>query len=162
MKYTRLLVIAIILLSCTTPSPNTTVNVINSEDEQILRNLKTSLWSKAYNEQDTALLNRILHDDFQLIDDNGDTYSKKDEMEYVANYGPSYSSFEFEITRLDVFDNGTAMITGKGVMKGLDDQGAYVTTYTSSNTLIKVGEDWKAINSHVSGVKEERFENAPE
>lgn len=158
MKYTRLLVIAIILLSCTTPSPN----VINSEDEQILRNLKTSLWPKAYNEQDTALLNRILHDDFQLIDDNGDTYSKKDEMEYVANYGPSYSSFDFEITRLDVFDNGTAMITGKGVMKGLDDQGAYVTTYTSSNTFIKVEEDWKAINSHVSGVKEERFENAPE
>lgn len=162
MKYTRLLVIAIVLLSCTTPSPNSTVNVINSEDEQILRNLKTSLWPKAYNEQDTALLSRILHDDFQLIDDNGDTYSKKDEMEYVANYGPSYSSFDFEITRLDVFDNGTAMITGKGVMKGLDDQGAYVTTYTSSNTFIKVEEDWKAINSHVSGVKEERFENAPE
>lgn len=147
--------------SCTQPQSSATISMIDSEDEEALRNLKTVLWPKAYGEQDTVLLDQILHEDFELIDDNGDTYSKNDEMEYISNYGPSYSEFEFQVERIDMFDNGTAMVSGKGIMKGENSDGAYITTYKSSNTLIKVDGLWKAINSHVSGVKEEVFENAP-
>ena len=137
-------------------------SVLTSDDESALRNLKTVLWPKAYGEQDTVLLDQILHEEFELIDDNGDTYSKAYEMAYVASYGPSYNEFEFQVERIDLFDNGTAMVSGKGVMKGESENGeAYITTYKSSNTLIKVDGQWKAINSHVSGVKEETFPNAP-
>ncbi|GAB4245592.1 MAG: hypothetical protein Tsb0034_24160 [Ekhidna sp.] len=163
MKYTFLTLITLGWMSCSGPAAdNNAVSVLTSDDEETLRNLKTVLWPKAYGEQDTVLLDQILHADFQLIDDNGDTYSKEDELEYIANYGPSYSSFEFSVERLDLFDNGTAMVSGVGTMKGVDDEGAYVTTYRSSNTLVKVDGQWKAINSHVSGVKEDRIPNAPE
>ena len=151
--------IASFLLGCTTPATNPVV--ITDQDEQVLREFKTVLWPKAYREQDTVLLDQLLHEEFEMVDDNGDKYTKADEMEYVSNYGPSYDAFDFEITRLDMFDNGTAMISGTGTMKGVDAAGAYLTRYQSSNTLIKVDGTWKAINSHVSGVKEERFPMAP-
>ena len=161
-KYVYALIAGFFLLaSCNQSTSNDTASVLAANDEEVLRNLKTVLWPRAYAEQDTLLLDQLLHEDFELIDDNGDTYSKADEMDYVSNYGPSYSEFEFQVDRVDLFENGTAMVSGRGIMKGENNDGAYVTTYKSSNTLIKVDGEWKAINSHVSGVKEETFENAP-
>ena len=153
---------SILIFSCNTPeSTCNPESRIVEEDREVLHNLKTVLWPKAYGEQDTILLDQILHEKFELIDDNGDRYSKADEMEYISNYGPSYSEFEFQIERIDLFDNGTAMVSGKGIMKGENNDGAYITTYKSSNTFVKVEGQWKAINSHVSGVKEQTFEAAP-
>ena len=155
-----MLTFAAVLIGCTTPATNPTV--LTNEDEAALREFKTVLWPKAYADQDTALLNRMLHEDFEMVDDNGDKYTKADELEYISKYGPTYDEFNFEITRLDIFDNGTAVISGTGTMKGVDGGEAYITTYKSSNVVIKVDGAWKAINSHVSGVKEERFPMAGE
>ncbi len=159
----QFLLVSAVLFACNQVNPTAeNTSLIVPGDEEALRNLKSVLWPKAYEEQDTVLLDGILHENFELIDDNGDVYSKAYEMAYVANYGPTYSEFEFQVERLDLFDNGTAMISGKGIMKGLNDDGSvYITTYKSSNVLIKVDGNWKAINSHVSGVKEETFEAAP-
>ncbi len=159
MKYLLLVLVGVMLFGCTTPATNQVV--ITENDEAILREFKTVLWPKAYGEQDTVLLDQLLHEDFQMIDDNGDTYTKADELEYIANYGPSYDEFNFEIIRLDIFDNGTAVISGEGTMKGVEAGEAYITKYKSSNILVKVDGKWKAINSHVSGVKEEKFPMAP-
>ena len=164
MKYFLLVLVGAALFSCSTPSNEASTSnsaVITAEDEAILRDFKTVQWPKAYGEQDTVLLDRLLHDEFQMIDDNGDTYTKADELEYIANYGPSYDEFEFEIVRLDIFDNGTAVISGVGTMKGVEAGEAYITKYKSSNVLVKVDGQWKAISSHVSGVKEEKFPMAP-
>jgi hypothetical protein len=130
---------------------------VSEEDESTLRTLHTVLWTQAYSEQDTSLLNQLLHENFQLIDDNGDKYSKADEMTYVAENGPSYDEFEFEVNRIDIFDNGTAMIYGTGIMKGVEGAEAYITKYQSSTALVKEKGAWRAISSHVSGVKEETF-----
>lgn len=155
MRYLLTLSIVYILAGCTTPATNPVV--ITDQDEETLREFKTVLWPKAYREQDTVLLDQLLHEEFEMVDDNGDKYTKADELEYIANYGPSYDEFDFEITRLDIFENGTAVISGTGTMKGIDGGEAYITKYKSSNVLVKVDGKWKAINSHVSGVKEERF-----
>lgn len=158
----KVLSIAIVLFLINCNGPSAVSSPVTGDDYEILNNLKTVLWPKAYNEQDTALLNQILHEKFQLIDDEGSKFSKADEMEYVSKYGPSYDSFVFEIKRLDIFENGTAMISGEGTIKGINIAGqAYVTTYQSSNTIIKVDGKWKAISSHVSGVSEVVYENAP-
>ena len=160
MKYLMLVIVASFIVGCTAPATNSVV--ITAEDEATLREFKTVLWPKAYGEQDTVLLDQLLHEDFQMIDDNGDLYTKADEQEYIANYGPSYDEFDYEITRLDIFDNGTAVISGTGTMKGVEGGEAYITKYKSSNVLVKINGEWKAISSHVSGVKEERFPMAPQ
>ncbi|WP_420318879.1 nuclear transport factor 2 family protein [Ekhidna sp.] len=160
MKYLPIFSFLLLIGACS--SPGTNQAVITDQDEDILREFKTVLWPKAYNEQDTALLNRLLHDKFQMMDDNGDSFSKTDEIEYISDYAPSHDEFNYEITRLDLFDNGTAVVSGTGTMKGVEGAEAYITTYKSSNVLVKQNGQWKAISSHVSGVKEERFPMAPE
>lgn len=122
-------------------------------DEEALRYLKEVEWAKAYREQDTKLLDRILADEFQKIDDKGNWSTKKDELEYISKNKPSYDSFRFEIKRLEIFENGTAIVAGTGHIAGKDKDGEYKIIYQSSNILIKRKGLWKAISSHVSGIK---------
>jgi hypothetical protein len=124
-----------------------------SSDEQSLRYLKEVTWPRAYREQDTELLDRILADEFQMIDGLGNWSSKADELQWVANNKPAYDSFRFEIRRLEIFENGTAIIAGTGTIRGSDEKGPYVAEYQSSNVLIKRGAIWKAVASHVSGYR---------
>ena len=125
-----------------------------SNDREQLRYLKEVEWPKAYYDQDTLLLDRILGDEFQLINANGNSFSKQDELAYITKNKPSYKSFNFEITRLDILENNTAIVAGKGTIVNTDEQGEHkTTTYWSSNILIKRGNLWKAVSSHVSGIK---------
>lgn len=119
-------------------------------DQESLRYLKEVEWPKAYREQDTMLLDKILGDDFQMIDNSGLWTNKKEELEWIKNNSTSYDSFRYEIKRLEVMENGTALVCGTGHI--LND--SILTNYESSNVLVKRNGTWKAVLSHVSGVKE--------
>jgi hypothetical protein len=123
------------------------------DDAATLRHLKEVLWPKAYAEQDTDLLDSILTDEFRLIDADGNWFTKDDELEYIRNNKPAYDSLVFRVKRLDVFENGAAVVAGEGTVVGTDDEGPYVMTYQSTNVLIKRNGAWKAVSSHVSGAK---------
>ena len=86
------------------------------DDERTLRYIKEVEWPKAYREQDTRLLDRILHDDFEMVDADGNVFRKADELEWIKNNGWSVDSFRYEIKRLDVWPNGTAIVSGMGHM----------------------------------------------
>lgn len=122
-------------------------------DLAALRYLKEVEWPQAYRTQDTVLLDRILADEFQMVDAAGNWYTKRDELDYIKANKPGYDSFRFEIKRLEIFENGTAVVAGTGHIKSTDDEGPYTMTYQSSNILIKRADLWKAIASHVSGIK---------
>ena len=124
-----------------------------SADEAAIRELKEVLWPKAYFEQDTALLDRILAPEFQMVDGDGNWSSKAEELAWVGKNKPSYDSLSFAIRRLDVFENGTAIAAGKGTIRGTDENGPYVAEYQSTNVLIRRDGQWRAIASHVSGYK---------
>jgi hypothetical protein len=124
-----------------------------TEDEKALRYLKEVEWPKAYREQDTVLLDRILADEFKMIGSDGGWSSKKEELAYIRKNKPSYKSFTFNIRRLDIFENNTAIVSGTGVIQSKDDKGDYEYIYQSSNVLIKRNGIWKAIASHTSGDK---------
>ena len=106
-------------------------------------------WPKAYAEQDTILLDRILGEDFQMIDQDGNWYTKKDELDWIKKNAAGYDSFHFEIKRFEILDNGTAIICGTGHI--LND--TVKSIYQSSNVLVKREGEWKAVLSHVSGLK---------
>lgn len=122
-------------------------------DKEFLRHLKQVEWPRAYREQNVNLLDSILAPEFERIGFDGERSSKQEELERVRTTRPSYDSFTFDITRLEVFPNGTAIISGIGTVKGRDAEGAYAMTYSSSNVLIKRDGQWRAISSHVSGRK---------
>ncbi len=146
-----------LLVACSTQTPaQQQTPTISDTDYETVRNLKIVSFAKAYEEQDTVLLDQILHDTYQLVDDGGEVYSKRDEIEYISKYGPSYDSFSFEILKLEIYENGTATVFGIGTITGTDISGAYSQTYKSSDVFVKEGERWRAITTHVSGVKETR------
>ncbi len=139
---------ALVITSCGTATQSSHFE-ITRQDTLDLRKLKEHYWPKAYHTADTSLLKSILHEEFGLIDQSGGWYKKQDEIDYLKTNPTPPDSFYYEIKRLDIFKNGTAIICGTGHI--LTDTSE--TIYQSSNSLIKVNDQWKAINSHVSGVK---------
>jgi hypothetical protein len=116
------------------------------DDEQALRHIKTVLWPQAYRTQDVELLDSLLHDTFEMIDADGNRSTKKEELESVASNPWNPGEFEFRIERLQIYEGMFAVIDGTGI--------ADTYTYKSSNFLIKQDGQWRAIASHVSGVRE--------
>lgn len=123
--------------------------LLTEEDRETLTYLKEIEWPKAYREQDTVLLDHILGDDFQMIDNSGTSYTKADELEWIKKNATQHDSFRYEIKRLDILPNGTAIVCGTGHI--VSD--TVKSVYQSSNILIKRNGEWKAISSHVSGFK---------
>ena len=117
-----------------------------ADDEATLRHLKTVLWQQAYRMQDTKLLDRLLHDDFVVIDDAGNVSTKQQELVWISENKWDPGEFEYRIERLDIYGGRFAIIAGTGI--------AETYTYKSSNVLIKSDGQWRAILSHVSGVEE--------
>lgn len=149
MKY--LLIASIIILSACNNSKSefATTNISKTDTAQLTK-IKKELWPKAYHVHDTTLLNQILHDQFEMISNSGEWTTKQDEMDWVANNNSKPDSFFYEIKRLDLFENGTAVIAGTGYV--FND--SIKTQYQSSNVLIKENKNWKAILSHVSGIEQ--------
>ena len=147
----RILVAAIAVLIVSTAGLAT--DGTRSQDEAALRQLKEVLWPRAYFTQDVELLDSILAPEFRKVDAEGNWSTKSDELEYVRKTKPRYDSLVFTIKRLDVLENGTAIVAGEGTVRSKGPDGPVVTKYQSTNVLIKRDGKWKAVASHVSGVK---------
>ncbi|MCR9251192.1 MAG: nuclear transport factor 2 family protein [bacterium] len=146
-SYLLLFTTICVFTSCTTPTSEK--SIITPEDNAFLMDLKEVQWPKAYAEQDTLLLDKILGDDFQMIDQGGNWYTKKDELNWIKGNATDNDSFRYEIKRFDLLENGTAIICGTGHI--LKD--SVKSIYQSSNVLIKRDGKWEAVLSHVSGYK---------
>ena len=118
----------------------------HADDEQTLRHIKTVLWPQAYRTQDIELLDSLLHDSFEMIDAEGNRSTKEKELDYIRDNQWDPGKFEFRIERLAIYKDSLAIVDGVGV--------AETYTYKSSNVLIKEDGRWRAIASHVSGVKD--------
>ena len=143
-------ILALVIISCKTEVQEGQIAEVSDEDLKALRYLKEVEWPQAYRESDTMLLDRILGDDFQMIDAAGNWSDKAGELKWIKenNYAPD--SFNYEIKRLETLENGTALICGTGHIFNDSTH----TIYQSSNILIKREGDWKAVASHVSGIKQ--------
>jgi Domain of unknown function (DUF4440) len=121
-------------------------------DIKSLTHLREVEWPQAYKTQDTTLLNKILASEFQGIDAAGIVTNKQRELNYIKKHKPDYSSFQFTVIRLDIFENGSAIVAGTGTVKGIGKEGNYVMTYQSSNFFVKRDNRWQAVGAHISGV----------
>ncbi len=140
MKNLLLIAVSILLLaSAETPAKEV------KTDEDVLRHMKTVLWPQAYRTQDVKLLDTILHDSFQMIDNDGNRSTKSAELDYISKNKSDPANFVYTIERLDIYDNQFAVVDGTGNTDSYQ--------YKSSNYLIKVDGKWRAISSHVSGFK---------
>lgn len=153
MRNILLALLALLIISCNENKEKIiqTEATINIEKERVkLRFLKEVEWPKAYREQDTILLDRILGDDFQMIASDGEWSDKAAQLERIKESPMDHDSFSYEIKRLEILENGTAIIAGTGHIINNNKE----TIYQSSNVLVSRNGTWKAVLSHVSGVKD--------
>ncbi len=102
MKFVRLAIALACLNSCgEAPNGNGAGSTTVADDERQLRYLKEVEWPKAYGEQDTLLLDRILRDEFQMIDAEGNVFTKADELDWITQNEWAVDSFRYEIKRLE-------------------------------------------------------------
>ena len=150
MKHLIIACAAILAMSCATETPESAYPITYSEEQkEALRYLKEVEWSKAYREQDTALLDRILADEFQMIDASGNWSDKESELKWIVENQYSPDSFYYEIKRFEFLENGTAIVSGTGHI-WIDTS---LTLYESSNYLLMRDGTWQAFASHVSGIR---------
>ncbi len=145
---TVLIAIALIFNSCETQK-KPEGPIIVPKDKEILTRFKKVYWPKAYREQDTILLDQMLGEDFQMIDNSGIWYDKAYELNWLRENAMENDSFWYEIKRMDILPNGTAIICGTGHI--VND--SVESIYQSSNVIVKRYGVWKAVASHVSGFK---------
>ena len=149
MKYLIALLTLCTFVSCDQKSIPEKSFELSEADLNALRYLKEVEWPKAYRNQDTVLLNRILGEDFQMIDAGGTWSDKNGELAWIKENASAPDSFYYDIKRLDALENGTVLICGTGHIFNDTTH----TVYQSSNILIKRQGIWKAVASHVSGIK---------
>lgn len=125
-----------------------------ANDEAELRRLKGHDWPEAYRNRDTVLLDRILADEFVVIDADGQASTKQDELAYLKQSSHvTYESFDYTIERLQVYGQ-MALVAGMGRSRGRTAQGAFHTTYQSTNVFVRREGRWQAVASHLSGIKQ--------
>jgi len=152
MKKIALLTLSLLIFSCNENKEHAiaidhSINI--DKEKEKLRYLKEVEWPKAYKEQDTVLLDRILGNDFQMITNDGEWSNKIKQLERIKESPMDHDSFRYEIKRLEILENGTAIIAGTGHIINDDKE----SIYQSGNILVKRNGIWKAVLSHVSGYK---------
>ncbi|MDF2180262.1 nuclear transport factor 2 family protein [Aliiglaciecola sp. CAU 1673] len=123
------------------------------QDKKILRHMKEVLWPQAYREQDVDLLDKILAANFVMIDSQGNWTDKAIELADLPSYAWPHEQFHYEIKRLEIFGDDSAIVAGEGRAKGQGKEGPYCLRYQSTNVLYKEHHQWRAVSSHVSGVQ---------
>lgn len=149
MKYLLFLLALSVLAGCVQISEPPSSFELSEGDLKALRYLKEVEWPQAYRLQDTILLDRILGEDFQMIDAGGTWSDKAGELAWIKENASAPDSFYYDIRRLEALENGTVLICGTGHIFNDTTH----TIYQSSNILIKRKNNWKAVASHVSGIK---------
>ena len=143
------ILLLITVLSCNRSAEKKSSDTPTIESEkEILRHLKEVESPQAYRDQDTILLDRILGDDFQMVTADGEWSNKALQMDRIKAAPMDHDYFSYEIKRLEILENGTAIIAGTGHI--IND--STETNYQSSNILLKREGIWKAVLSHVSGI----------
>lgn len=144
---TTLTVSAMLLMLGQTLATQTNPNSV----EQELIQLKHD-WGKAYVQRDAALLDRILADDFTVTDAEGVTTTKAEEMADFKSSNVVYESSTYEDAKVRVYGD-TAVVAGRGTVKGRGKTAVFHTQYFSTNVFVKRQGRWQAVASHISGVK---------
>lgn len=146
----RHVVLATLLSMFVAPTPT---SAATCPDETALRSLKTEHWPSLYRQGDVEGLRALLHDEFRVVDAGGNVSTKADELDWLARNTYVAREFRYDITSIQC-EGPLAVIIGTGSMlDDADPAGKQRSSYVSSNVLIKDQGRWRAILSHVSGIK---------
>ncbi|WP_428408831.1 nuclear transport factor 2 family protein [Hyphococcus sp.] len=129
-------------------------------DEAALTTIKTDIWPGYYRNQDAEGLAAFLDPAFVNIGPDGAVSTRADELEGVKAEPWNPSNFRYEVGNFVWLRDDLVIVVGQGSSDRRNEEGQPCRhSYTSSNLLERAADapnGWRALSSHVSGVKCEK------
>jgi ketosteroid isomerase-like protein len=101
-------------------------------------------WGTAWQKKDAAFLQKLFADEYLSTDQDGNTFTKTQDLANVADKGTSMTSFALTDLKVHVYGD-TAIVTGlntiKAAFKGKDTSGAYRFT----DVFVKRDGRWQVV-----------------
>ena len=101
-------------------------------------------WSTAWQKKDVAFLQKLWADEYLSTDQDGNTFTKAQDLANVSDRGTSTTSFALTDLKVHVYGD-TAVVTGlntiKATFKGKDSSGAYRFT----DVFVKRDGRWQVV-----------------
>lgn len=142
--------VSVFTLGQTTKAKTNLRSVENIEQELI--QLKRDI-GRAYVTKNVAALERIYADEYTVTDQAGESTTKAQEIERMKTGTALYEFTSYEDVKVRVYGD-TAIVAGRGMVKGRGKSGAFHTEYRSTNVFVKRSGRWQAVAAHISGVKQ--------
>ena len=108
---------------------------------------------RAYVEKDIAALERIYGGEYVVIGSDGSKRTKAQEIEDLRRGVRVYESSFYEDTEVRVYGD-TALLSGRGTVKGKGPAGPFHSEYHSTNVFVRRDGRWQAVAAHISGVRQ--------
>lgn len=107
----------------------------------------------AYQRNDAAALDSLIHDSYTLTDSKGVITTKADDIRDAKAKIVEYSTFHNEDMRVRIYGN-SAIVTGRTILKGKARDGTDVDVEVRfTDTVILVDGRWRIVAGHVSRLK---------
>lgn len=108
-------------------------------------------WTTAWQKKDVAFLQKLFADEYLSTDQDGNTFTKSQELANVTSAGTALTSFALTEMKVHVYGD-TAVVTGlntiKSTSKGKDNSGAYRFT----DVFVKRDGRWQVVATQMSMV----------
>ena len=108
-------------------------------------------WSTAWQKKDATFLQKLFADEYLSTDQDGNTFTKSQELANLALAGTATTSFALSDMKVHVYGD-VALVTGrntiKATYKGNDTSGAYRFT----DVIVKRDGRWQVVATHGSMV----------
>jgi len=94
-------------------------------------------------------LNWVADQTLKFIHSNGWTQTRKDLIDDLKSGKLKYTSIEVQESTVSVYNNQSAVVTGKGTFKGLmPDKSEFNVTLLYTEIYVKSKKQWKLVGRH--------------
>ncbi|HEU4387005.1 MAG TPA: nuclear transport factor 2 family protein [Blastocatellia bacterium] len=157
MRRTVITILPMLALCVVTIGQTPLKTTAGAETERQLMQLERE-WSAAYLKHDTAVVDRILADDYVGIDGRGIVTTKSDEIEEVRGPKPGAPAPPFAILDESVTDmkvrlyGNTAVVNGRVIEKIKSNDKESEIQYRRTTVWVKRDKRWMCVSFHGSRI----------
>lgn len=105
---------------------------------------------KAFQQGDSAALEKMLTDDFTLTLSNGAVSARADEMGELSSGKVHYEIFENANMKVRLYGDDAAVVLGQTRVKGMSENKPFDRTVQFTDTLVKRDGRWQIAAGHIS------------
>ena len=124
-----------------------TESLLRNKDPQVLKGVEQE-WLRAYGEKNTAVLDCILAEDFQIgsmPDERVEVHDKKHVLDWVAQRSPSVQKIE----QFDLAPYGNVAVV-RGAYSMSSQDGKVLARYQFMDVFVYRGERWLALTREIA------------